>query len=147
MSEPRAVERLPVSGVSIHREKTMLKNKSSSAIVAVSDLDRARTFYRDTLGLDIEEEFMDQVLTFRTGDTTLIVYKSDMAGTNKANAVVWGVGDEIDAIVADLKKKGVVFEHYDDMEGRRDGDIHVFGDMKTVWFKDPSGNLLHLNNM
>lgn len=126
----------------------MLKEKSSAAIVAVSDLDRAKEFYRDTLGLDLEEESMGHVLTFRTGGTHLVVYVSAFAGTNKANAVVWGVGDEIEAIVADLKAKGVVFEHYADMDDTRlAGDIHVSGDMKTVWFKDPDGNLLHLNNM
>ncbi len=126
----------------------MLKDKSSAAIVAVSDLDRARKFYRDTLGLDLEEEFMGQVLTFRTGGTHLVVYTSTFAGSNKANAVVWGVGDEIEAIVAGLKAKGVVFEHYADMDDTKlVGDIHVSGDMKTVWFKDPDGNILHLNNM
>lgn len=123
----------------------MLKDHSSAAIVAVSDLDRARRFYRDTLGLELEGEFMGHVLTFATGATKLTVYRSDMAGTNKANAVVWGVGDDIEAIVADLKAKGVTFEHYPEME--RDGDIHVSGEMKTVWFKDPDGNILHLNNM
>ena len=83
----------------------MLKDKSSAAIVAVSDLDRARAFYSDTLGLDLQDQSMGDVLTFRTGDTSLIVYRSDFAGTNKANAVVWGVGDEIDAIVADLRRR------------------------------------------
>lgn len=125
----------------------MLKDKSSAAIVAVSDLDRARGFYRDKLGLDLEDESMGQVLTFRTGDTKLIVYRSDFAGTNKANAVVWGVGDEIDAIVADLQAKGVAFEHYNMPGLKLDGDIHVDGGMKTVWLKDPDGNVLHLNNM
>ena len=126
----------------------MLKDKSSAAIVAVSDLDRAKKFYRDTLGLDLEEEFMGHVLTFRTGQTHLVVYGSTFADTNKANAVVWGVGDEIEPIVADLKAKGVVFEHYADMDDTKlVGDVHVSGDMKTVWFKDPDGNLLHLNNM
>ena len=126
----------------------MLKDISSNAIIAVSDLERARKFYRDTLGLELEHEMDGHVLTFRTGETSLHVYVSQMAGTNKANAVVWGVGDEIDDIVADLQKKGVVFEHYADMEGTRlDGDIHVSGEMKTVWFKDPDGNILHLNNM
>ena len=132
---------------SARKGNAMLKDKSSAAIVAVSDLHRARTFYRDTLKLDLEDEFMGYVLTFRTGETKLIVYRSDMAGTNKANAVVWGVGDEIDAIVADLKAKGVIFEHYDMPGARLDGDIHIDGGMKTVWFKDPDGNLLHLNNM
>lgn len=123
----------------------MLGNHSSSAIVAVSDIDRARTFYRDTLGLELESEFMGHVLTFRTGETMLHVYRSDAAGTNKANAVVWDVGDDIDAIVATLKAKGVAFEHYPEME--RKGDIHVSDEMKTVWFKDPDGNILHLNSM
>ena len=125
----------------------MLSNHSSSAIVAVSDLDRARKFYGGTLGLELEREFMGHVLTFRTGDTHLEVYKSDAAGTNKANAVAWGVGNDIDAIVADLKAKGVKFEHYDMPDATLKGDIHVSGDMKTVWFKDPDGNILHLNNM
>jgi len=126
----------------------MLKDKSSSAIVAVSDIDRARKFYHDTLGLPLAGDPMgDGVLAFRTGDTELVVYKSEFAGTNKANAAVWGVGNEIETIVANLKSKGVAFEHYDDMELELDGDIHTAGDFKAVWFKDPDGNILHLNNM
>lgn len=64
----------------------MLRNHDSSAIVAVSDIARARAFYADTLGLEVEDEGMEGVLTFRTGATRLIVYRSDEAGTNRANA-------------------------------------------------------------
>ncbi len=125
----------------------MLKDKNSSAIVAVRDLDRARKFYSDTLGLELAGEKMG-VLAYRTGDTRLIVYPSEFAGTNRANAVVWGVGDEIDAIIADLEAKGVAFEHYPDMEGvTLKGNVHVAGDAKMAWLKDPDGNILHLNNM
>ena len=125
----------------------MLKNRSSSAIVAVSDLDRARTFYEDTLGLTrVEGGEQDGVLGFRTGDTHLTVYQSDYAGTNKANAVVWDCGEDIEAIVADLRAKGVTFEHYPDMGATyRDGILDADG-FKMVWFKDPDGNFLHLNN-
>ncbi len=123
----------------------MLKDKSSSAIVAVGDIARARDFYQNILGLDLVDDSMGEVLVFRTGDTKLIVYRSEFAGTNKANAVEWGVGDEIDAIATALKDRGVAFEHYPDMELK--GDIHVAGDMKMVWFRDPDGNILHLNNM
>lgn len=123
----------------------MLKDKASAAIVAVSDIARATAFYRDVLGLDITDDSMGEVVVFRTGDTSLVVYRSEFAGTNKANAAVWGVGDEIDSIVAHLAAKGVTFEHYKDMELQ--GDIHVAGPMKMVWFKDPDGNILHLNNM
>lgn len=126
----------------------MLRDKSSSAIVAVSDMASARTFYRDVLGLQLAREEMEDVLVFRTGDTSLVVYVSDAAGTNRANAVVWDVGDEIDDIAADLKRKGVTFEHYRGMPAvQLDGDIHVSGSMRMVWFKDPDGNILHLNNM
>lgn len=128
--------------------KITLKDKTSSAIVAVSDISRARDFYRTTLGLELTDNTMGEVLVFRTGDTSLVVYRSEAAGTNKANAVVWGVGDDIEAIVADLKAKGVRFEHYTDSDDMRlSGDIHVAGPMKMVWFKDPDGNILHLNNM
>lgn len=122
----------------------MLRDKDSAAIVAVRDIGRARDFYANTLGLELTNDNGD-VLEFRTGKSGLVVYVSDFAGTNQANAVVWGVGSEIGDIVADLKSKGVTFEHYDGME--RDGDMHVAGDFRMVWFKDPDGNILHLNNM
>ncbi|CAN7393388.1 VOC family protein [Brevundimonas sp. LjRoot202] len=123
----------------------MLKDRNSSAIVAVSDLDRARAFYEDTLGLTRDpggEE--DGVLGFRTGDTHLTVYKSDYAGTNKANAVTWDMKGDLVETVNDLRAKGVAFERYDfpGMEWR-DG-IHEAGSMKLAWFKDPDGNILHL---
>ena len=126
----------------------MLKDHDSSAIVAVADLDRARDFYGSILGLDLAEDGEEGVLTYQTGRTRLVVYQSDYAGTNRANAVVWGVGNEIDAITADLKAKGVEFEHYPEMfDGKMEGDVHVEGDFRAVWFKDPDGNILHLNSM
>jgi len=120
----------------------MLKDKNSSAIVAVKDLDRAKTFYSDVLGLNLADTSNEGMLGYRTGNTWLTVYQSDFAGTNQANAVSWDVGVELDNIVAGLKDKGVAFEHYDDMG--RQGDIHVCGSMRLAWFKDPDGNILHL---
>lgn len=124
----------------------MLNAHASSAIVAVSDLARARRFYETVLGLELAEGGGDAPLVFRTGPTHLVVYPSEFAGTNKANAVVWGVGDRIEAIAADLKTKGVVFEHYD-MDGATYADgVHRMGDFRMVWFMDPDGNILHLNS-
>ncbi|MVS99866.1 VOC family protein [Devosia marina] len=122
----------------------MLRDKDSSAIVAVSDITRAKAFYQDTLELELTED-SQQVLVFRTGTTNLVVYVSEFAGTNKANAVVWGVGEEIEIIVERLGNKGVNFERYDGMDFA-DG-IHRDGAFRAVWFKDPDGNILHLNNM
>lgn len=123
----------------------MLKDRNSSAIVAVSDIDRARAFYEDTLGLTRAGHGQEgDVLAFRTGDTTLTVYRSDFAGTNKANAVSWDMKGDLVETVNDLKAKGVRFEHYPDMGLTLNGDIHEAGLMKLVWFKDPDGNILHL---
>ena len=106
----------------------MLKDRSSSAIVAVRDIAVARDFYGSILGLDLVDDSMGEVLVFRTGSTRLVVYRSEFAGANKANAVVWDVGDEVDGM-------------------KQEGDVHVVGSMRLLWFKDPDGNILHLNNM
>ena len=111
------------------------------------DLARARAFYGGVLGLDLADESAEAgVLVYRTGATRLVVYRSDHAGTNRANAVVWGVGGDLDAIVAALEAKGVGFEHYPSI-GRLDGNVHVAGDARLVWLKDPDGNILHINSM
>ncbi len=124
----------------------MLKTHSSSAIVAVSDMARARRFYEQTLGLEIAGVEGDDVLVFKTGGTHLVVYRSEFAGTNQANAVVWGVGDQIEAIADELKARGVSFERYD-MDGATYADgVHRMGDFRMVWFRDPDGNILHLNS-
>lgn len=124
----------------------MLKDKDSSAIVAVRNIAAARGFYVDLLGLEPLHED-DTMLVLRTGATQLVVYVSDFAGTNKANAVVWGVGEEIEAIASALLGKGVRFEHYPEMGMDYSGGIHRRGDYKGAWLKDPDGNVLHLNNL
>jgi catechol 2,3-dioxygenase-like lactoylglutathione lyase family enzyme len=125
----------------------MLGNHNSSAIVAVTDLDRARAFYGDVLGLELSDQGTEEdVLVYRTGATELVVYVSEYAGTNRANAVVWGAGEDLDAIVAALEAKGAQFEHYPDI-GRLEGNVHVAEGAKLVWLKDPDGNILHINSM
>jgi catechol 2,3-dioxygenase-like lactoylglutathione lyase family enzyme len=122
----------------------MLGGKDAAATVAVSDLRRARDFYENTLGLAQAEETPGAVL-YKSGNSVVLVYPSEFAGTNKATAASWAVGDDFDAIVEDLKAKGVTFEQYDDLpETTREGDVHVMGDFKAVWFKDPDGNILNL---
>ncbi len=52
----------------------------------------------------------------------------------------------MDAEVKALKNKGVAFEHYEMPGSTLEGDVHVFGDMRVAWFKDPDGNILNLIN-
>jgi catechol 2,3-dioxygenase-like lactoylglutathione lyase family enzyme len=124
----------------------MLGNKDAVATVAVRNLDAARKFYEGTLGLKVVGTEGDEVIAFRSGASTLFVYRSQYAGTNRATAVTWVVGDEVDAIARALKAKGVAFEHYDMPEMKREGDVHVGGDIRVAWFKDPDGNILSIVN-
>jgi catechol 2,3-dioxygenase-like lactoylglutathione lyase family enzyme len=120
----------------------MLSDKEAIAMIAVKDLKAAAKFYQDTLGLTPVASEGEEVITYRSGSSAINVYHSQYAGTNKATSVVWNVGDEIEAVVDRLKSKGVVFEHYDMPGLTVNGDVHVGGDMKVAWFKDPDGNIL-----
>jgi catechol 2,3-dioxygenase-like lactoylglutathione lyase family enzyme len=124
----------------------MLKDRDILATVAVKDLTAARKFYEQTLGLAPVAAEGDQVVIYRTGGCKLMVYKSQYAGTNKATAATWIVGDEIDEMVKTLRGKGVSFEHYDMPGMKLEGDVHVMGDMRNAWFKDPDGNILSVVN-
>jgi catechol 2,3-dioxygenase-like lactoylglutathione lyase family enzyme len=125
----------------------MLNDKNAVANLAVKDLRRARHFYTDTLGLKQINSGDTEVLIFKSGSTTLNVYRSDYAGTNRATAVTWAVGDELESVAAALKQKGVSFEHYDMPDLKQEGDIYSNGNMKVAWFKDPDGNILNLVNV
>lgn len=123
----------------------MLKDKDVIATVAVKDLAAARKFYEGTLGLAVVNTAGSEAITFRSGKAALIVYRSQYAGTNKATALNWDVGGELEAMVATLRDKGVTFEHYDLPEVTRRGDVHIMGDkFKSAWFKDPDGNIIAL---
>lgn len=125
----------------------MLGNVDAHANLAVSDMAVARKFYEDVLGLRQAGSMNGDLVVYRSGNTTLNVYRSSEAGTNRATAVTWQVGDRIEEVVQALAAKGVVFEHYDMPNARLEGDLHVTGDMKVAWFKDPDGNILNLVNM
>jgi len=124
----------------------MLGGKDASVTLAVSDLQRARNFYENTLGLETVDDSPGGII-YRSGSSIVLVYPSEYAGTNEATAAMWAVGDDFDSIVDALRNKGVSFEQYDDLpETTRDGDVHEMGDLRSVWFKDPDGNILNLVN-
>ena len=121
----------------------MLGKADATPMIAVKDIDRAKQFYKEKLGLKPFEEMGDDFFMLKSGDTTLNVYKSEFAGTNKATLLTFDV-DDIDTEVRELKQKGVSFEHYD-VEGLTpEGDIYRGQNMKTAWLKDPDGNILSL---
>ena len=122
----------------------MLGKADATPMIAVMDLDRARRFYEDTLGLKTKDEWGGEGATLKSGETLINLYRSEFAGTNKATALTFDV-DDIDKEVSELKEKGIFFEHYDLPGLELRGDLYV-GEkgFKTAWFKDPDGNILSL---
>jgi catechol 2,3-dioxygenase-like lactoylglutathione lyase family enzyme len=124
----------------------MLGDKEAIATVGVKDLDVAKRFYEGVLGLKLESSQESEALMFKSGSSRVIVYRSEYAGTNQATAINWVVGDSVDKLAQGLKERGVTFEHYDLPGMTRDGDVHVAGELRVAWFKDPDGNILCLMN-
>ena len=123
----------------------MLSQQSVQPMLPVKDLDASARFYEKTLGLTPVDVQPGTAVTYRSGDTTLCVYRSTFGGTNQGTAALWTV-DDVDETVEELKKKGVRFEHYDDLGLTRKGEVHEAGALKVAWFKDPGGNILSIQN-
>ena len=123
-----------------------LSNADAAVNLAVTDVARARDFYGGVLGLSETGRQGEQLVSYRSGSSLLFVYKSEYAGTNKATAATWVVGEDVEGVVQELKTKGVAFEKYDFPDTTRKGDVHIHGSNKAAWFKDPDGNILAIVN-
>jgi catechol 2,3-dioxygenase-like lactoylglutathione lyase family enzyme len=112
----------------------MLRDTDAVATLAVKDLRTAARFYEETLGLGRAGSEDNEVVVFESGKTRINVYRSSFAGTNKATALTWTVED-VDDVVRTLQAKGVRFEHYDLPDTRREGDVDISGDIKSLGSK------------
>lgn len=122
----------------------MLGSRDVTATISVRDIERARHFYEETLGLTRLPTSEADALLFRSGSSTVLVYESRYAGSNQATALTWVVGADLEKEVAALKAKGVVFGRYDLPGTTREGDVHVSDGTKAAWFTDADGNILAL---
>ncbi len=125
----------------------MLADQDVAATIAVKNIDAAKRFYGETLGLKLLPGPQPEVLSYQCGKSALVVYQSEFAATNRATSATWSVGENFDTIMKALQAKGVKFEHYDMPGMTIQNDAHVSGSYKGAWFKDPEGNILHVVNM
>jgi predicted enzyme related to lactoylglutathione lyase len=119
----------------------MLQSSSMYAYIPALDMARARQFYERKLGLTARQEINGGVVYEFGKGTACFMYPTPNAGTSKASQAFWAV-DDIAREVAELKKRGVQFEHYDSPDLKREGDIHTGGGARAAWFKDSEGNIL-----
>jgi catechol 2,3-dioxygenase-like lactoylglutathione lyase family enzyme len=109
---------------------------------AVDDVEKARDFYADTLGVDASIEEMGILNLRLAGHRAVVVYPKDdhtPAGFTVLNFPV----DDIDTAVDDLSSRGVRFERYDGFDQDEKGIARGNGP-NIAWFKDPAGNVLSL---
>ncbi len=133
---------VPMPGEWAGRSEVLNEFKVHPTLPAV-DLDRAKSFYRDTLGFKIEHENPVAAMFTSASATRFTVFATpnpNRAGHTQAG---WEVKD-IETVVQDLQGKGVVFEEYDYPTLKTVNGVAETPAGKAAWFKDTEGNLLGL---
>ena len=123
----------------------MFQNASVNAVLPVTDYEKAKKFYRDALGLKLTDENMDMhAATFEAGKGTRIdIFESDSPKSNDTAASF--IVDDLMGTMNELRAKGVKFEEYDTPPIKTVNGVCTIEGMSCAWFKDPSGNILCLN--
>jgi catechol 2,3-dioxygenase-like lactoylglutathione lyase family enzyme len=120
----------------------MLGKQTLVAFVATTDAARARAFYEETLGLSLVSDDA-HALVFNANGTTIRLEKVERLQPQPFTALGWTV-DDINAIVAGLKRKNVTCERFPGMDQDAHGVWASPSGARVAWFKDPDGNLLSL---
>lgn len=119
----------------------MLAQARTHAALPVADLDRARRFYEGVLGLVPDEVTPGGAIYGTAEGTRFLVFPSSGRATGTHTQIGFTVTD-IEAEVADLKRRGVTFEAYEMPGFDRSTSIATFPTLRSAWFKDTDGNLL-----
>lgn len=124
----------------------MLSDAPITTTIRVTNLDEARKFYVDTLGLKvIRDETAEEGLHLEAGKGTKLYIYAGAPAPAQHTLASFTVSD-IEKVVDDLTAKGVNFEHYGEGPMKTDDKgIASFGEMKAAWFKDPDGHFLSLD--
>lgn len=124
----------------------MLNDAPVYATLAASDIGRARRWYEEKLDMTPVVDMGDDGMVYRRGGAMFLIYKSAGAGTAR-NTVAMIVVDDLDAVIADLRGRGVVFEDYAMGDGGPTTVDGVSSDPnggKAAWFKDSEDNIISL---
>lgn len=117
----------------------MFKNTKAFSGFSVNDLQKARQFYSETLGLEVSES-MGLELHIAGGNNILVYPKPNH--TPATFTILNFPVDNIEKAVEELRKKGVIFEKYEDPIKTDENGIFRGGGPLIAWFKDPAGNIL-----
>lgn len=125
-------------------KRISLADQDLIGFVATSDPERAKKFYRDTLGLPLVSEELPFALVFDAHGTVLRVTVVQKVIAAPYTVLGWNVPD-IRAAAKTLSDAGVRFERFTGMQQDELGIWSSPGGAKVAWFKDPDGNTLSLS--
>ena len=118
----------------------MFENAKAYSGFAVDDIDKAREFYGETLGLDVADATAGAFVTVGDGRETLMYHKADFVPATYT-ILNFEVAD-VDATVAELNSSGIEMERYDGFDQDEKGIARISGFPPGAWFTDPAGNIL-----
>lgn len=121
---------------------TTLTRAAVTTILPVKDMDRARRFYSDTLGLEPKGFAADGNFLFACGGDAHIALITKPEGTKAEHTALSFEVHGIERAIAELEGRGVVFEDYDFPNLKTVDHVCVLGSEKAAWFKDSEGNYL-----
>jgi catechol 2,3-dioxygenase-like lactoylglutathione lyase family enzyme len=119
----------------------MLADQPIHTAIPAADMERAKRFYRETLGLVVTQDEPWGVRFDCGAGTQVYLYPTPSAGQAEHTLASWRV-DDLDAEMAELRGRGVVFEEYDLPGIKTVGGVAEWGPLRGCWFKDSEGNIL-----
>lgn len=123
----------------------MLNNSPVIAVLPAKDLNRARDFYRDKLGLEPSETVENDSMLYSCGNgTSFLLYRTDNAGTARNTQMGW-LTEDLEREMEELRGRGVTFEEYDMPGLKTENGIASDEWGKGAWFLDTEGNILNLS--
>lgn len=127
----------------------MLREARMAAILPAVDIERARKFYSEKLGLPTPDmPVPEDGAVFESGGGTMLYLYEREGGTKADHTVAGWLVEDLEKTVKELRENGVVFEQYD-MPGLKTDErgIAEAGGARSAWFKDTEGNILAITEM
>jgi catechol 2,3-dioxygenase-like lactoylglutathione lyase family enzyme len=130
--------------VTAKKDIIMLTDANILAVLPAKDINRAKDFYRDKLGMEPSDSMEEGSVLYRCGNGTgFLIYQTENAGTAKNTQMGWET-DNLEREMQDLRGRGVVFEDYDFPGLKTENGLATGSFGKGAWFLDSEGNILNI---
>lgn len=125
-------------------QASKLATAPAYGVLPAEDLERARRFYHDTLGFEMEDfPEMRQFMVRAGGGTQFMIY--ERARTKAEHTALAFQVDDLDATMQDLRSRGIKFEEYDMPGLKTEGGVARMAEGASAWFTDPEGNIVNIH--